>query len=113
MGYRIFGNGHHSQFTSLEEKEQKDKLNEEQAQELEYSQKTDSVIQHKTEFVSKRVKPEWEDTLTNRMLHWNYTEGQKEELQKAVAAKIPKSVIMDYFYPDISVEQMRDRFYYA
>ena len=95
-------------FTSLEEKEQKDKLNEEQAQELEYSQETDTVVQHKTEPVSKREKPEWEDTLTNRMLHWNYTEGQKEELQKAVAAKIPKSVIMDYFYPDVSVDQMRE-----
>lgn len=95
-------------FTSLEEKEQKDKLNEEQAHELEYSQETDSEVQHKTEFVSKREKPEWEDTLTNRMLHWNYTEGQKEELQKAVAAKIPKSVIMKYFYPDVSVDRMRE-----
>lgn len=44
---------------------------------------------------------------------FKYEEGQKEELQKAVAAKIPKSVIMDYFYPDINVEQMRDRFYNA
>ena len=95
-------------FTSLEEKEQKDKLNEAQAQELEYSQETDSEVQHKTESVPKREKPEWEDTLTNRMLHWNYTEGQKEELQKAVATKIPKSVIMDYFYPDVSVDQMRE-----
>lgn len=95
-------------FTSLEEKEQKDKLNEEQAQELEYLQDTDAEVQVKPAALPRREKPEWEDTLTNRMLHWNYTEGQKEELQKAVAAKIPKSVIMEYFYPDVSVEQMRE-----
>ena len=44
------------------------------------------------------------------MLHWNYTEGQKEELQKAVVAKISKSVIMEYFYPDISTEEMHSKF---
>ena len=58
-------------FTSLEEKEQKDKLNEEQAQKLEYSQESDPEVQTKQESVSKRKKSEWEDTLTNRMLHWN------------------------------------------
>ncbi|MCQ4756932.1 MAG: type IV secretory system conjugative DNA transfer family protein [Anaerostipes sp.] len=100
-------------FTSLEEKEQKEKLNQEQAQELEYSQDTEAEVQQKQELVSKREKPEWEDTITNRMLHWNYTEGQKEELQKAFEAKIPKAVIMEYFYPDVNVVEMRDRFYNA
>ena len=94
-------------FSSMEEKEQKEKLNQEQAQELEYSQDSESDVKQKTESAPIRKKPEWEDTLTNRMLHWNYTEGQKEELQKAVAAKIPKAVIMEYFYPDVSVEEMR------
>ncbi len=94
-------------FTSLEEKEQKEKLNQEQAQELEYSQDTESEEQLKPEAVIRREKPDWEDTITNRMLHWNYTEGQKEELQKAFEAKISKSVIMEYFYPDVSVEKMR------
>ena len=70
-------------------------------------------MQQKQELVSKREKPEWEDTITNRMLHWNYTEGQKEELQKAFEAKIPKAVIMEYFYPDVNVVEMRDRFYNA
>lgn len=94
-------------FSSMEEKEQKEKLNQEQAQELEYSQDSESDVKQKTESAPLRKKPEWEDTLTNRMLHWNYTEGQKEELQKAVAAKIPKAVIMECFYPDVSVEEMR------
>lgn len=97
----------------LGEKEQKDKLNEGQAQEIEYSQDTDSEVQVKPESLPRREKPKWEDTLTNRVLHWNYTEGQKEKLQKAVAAKIPKSVIMEYFYPDVNVVEMRDRFYNA
>lgn len=94
-------------FSSLEEKEQKDKLNQEQARELEYSEEAVIKTQLEPKNTTKRMKPGWEDTLTNRMLHWNYTEGQKEVLQKAVAAKIPKSVIMEYFYPDVSVEQMR------
>ncbi len=93
-------------FSSLEEKEQKDKLNQERAQELEYSDDTAEQKQEvKQEF--RREKPEWEDTLTNRMLHWNYTEGQQEELHKAIADKISKDVIMQFFYPDISVEEMR------
>ena len=57
-------------FTSLEEKEQKEKLNQEQAQELEYSQEAE--VKQKPESAPIREKPEWEDTLTNRMLHWNY-----------------------------------------
>lgn len=96
-------------FMCLEEKEQKDKLNEGQAQEIEYSQDTDSEVQVKPESLPRREEPKWEDTLTNRVLHRNYTEGQKEKLQKAVVAKIP--IIMEYFYPDVSVEEMRDRFY--
>lgn len=94
-------------FSSLEEKEQKDKLNQEQAQELEYSEDTVTTSSPKTEQGTSREKPQWEDTLTNRMLHWNYTEGQQEELHKAIAAKISKEVILKYFYPDVSVEEMR------
>lgn len=26
----------------------------------------------------EREKPKWEDTITNRMLHWSYTPEQKE-----------------------------------
>lgn len=77
-------------FRSYESKSEKDKLYRMQDYELEYaeeSQSTDdsngnggttgNAVKH-----SAKVKPEWEDTITNRMLHWSYT-------------------------PDISVEQMR------
>ena len=52
-------------------------------------------------------KPKWEDTITNRMLHWSYTPEQKEEVKKALAAGVPKATILTYFYPEVSVEKMR------
>ena len=54
----------------------------------------------------EREKPKWEDTITNRMLHWSYTPEQKEELRKALAAGVPKATILTYFYPDVTVEKM-------
>ena len=53
-----------------------------------------------------RVKPKWEDTITNRMLHWSYTPEQKEEVKKALAAGVPKATILTYFYPEVTVEKM-------
>ena len=40
----------------------------------------------------EREKPKWEDTITNRMLHWSYTPEQKEEVKKALAAGVPKAL---------------------
>ena len=54
----------------------------------------------------EREKPKWEDTITNRMLHWSYTPEQKEEVKKALAAEVPKATILTYFYPEVSVERM-------
>ena len=51
-------------------------------------------------------KPKWEDTITNRMLHWSYTPEQKEEVKKALAAGVPKATILTYFYPEVTVERM-------
>ena len=31
---------------------------------------------------------------------------QKEEVKKALAAGVPKAMILTYFYPEISVEKM-------
>lgn len=52
-------------------------------------------------------KPKWEDTITNRMMHWSYTAEQKEEVKKALAAGVPKATILTYFYPEVTVEKMR------
>ena len=54
----------------------------------------------------EREKPKWEDTITNRMLHWSYTPDQKEEVKKALAAGVPKATILTYFYPEVTVEKM-------
>ena len=55
----------------------------------------------------EREKPKWEDTITNRMLHWSYTPEQKEEVKKALAAGVPKATILTYFYPEVTVEKKR------
>ena len=56
--------------------------------------------------IDSSKKPKWEDTITNRMLHWSYTPEQKEEVKKALAAGVPKATILTYFYPEVSVEKM-------
>jgi type IV secretion system protein VirD4 len=53
-------------------------------------------------------KPDWEDNITNRMLHWSYTDEQKAEVKKAIAEKIPKSVILSFFYPKTSPQEMAE-----
>ena len=77
-----------------DEAEQKAKIDREQANELEYvdeSQKSDAADSANASNGStvakpvrnpEREKPKWEDTITNRMLHWSYTPEQKEEVKK-------------------------------
>ena len=52
------------------------------------------------------LQSKWEDTITNRMLHWSYTPEQKEEVKKALAVGVPKATILTYFYPEVTVEKM-------
>lgn len=94
-------------FSSLEEKEQKDKLNQEQAQELEYSEEAMINAQDESQNTTSRIKPEWEDTITNRMLHWNYSEEQKRFLHMALEMRIPKNRILQFYYPETSSEEMK------
>lgn len=100
-------------FSMQDEAEQKAKIDREQANELEYvdeSQKSDDSGGNNTGDKPvrnpEREKPEWEDTITNRMLHWSYTPEQKEEVKKALAAGVPKATILTYFYPEVTVEKM-------
>ena len=105
-------------FSMQDEAKQKAKIDREQANELEYvdeSQKSDAAESANTSNGSagakpvrnpEREKPKWEDTITNRMLHWSYTPEQKEEVKKALAAGVPKSTILTYFYPEVTVEKM-------
>ena len=105
-------------FSMQDEAEQKARIDREQANELEYvdeSQKPDATDSANSSNGSagakpvrnpEREKPKWEDTITNRMLHWSYTPEQKEEVKKALAAGVPKATILTYFYPEVSVEKM-------
>ena len=36
----------------------------------------------------------------------SYTREQKEEVKKALAAGVPKAMILTYFYPEVTVERM-------
>ena len=100
-------------FTMLDEKEQKAKFNMEQQKELEYaddeeqSSSTDGNGGNNMVIIKDRKKPDWEDTIANRVLHWNYSEEHKAEMKKAMADGIPRERIMEYFYPEMSAEQFR------
>ena len=101
-------------FTRIDEKEQRERLNREQGNELEFtdeSEKSDDTTSGGNSIGSrklvKREKTEWEDTISNRMLHWSYSTDQKEEVRLAMSAGVSKAKILEYFYPDISVEYMR------
>ena len=99
-------------FSMQDEAEQKAKIDREQANELEYadeSQKeedSDNSGGEQPVRNPEREKPKWEDTITNRMMHWSYTAEQKEEVKKALAAGVPKATILTYFYPEFTVEKM-------
>lgn len=97
-------------FTNLDEKEQKEKLNSEQSKELEFSEDAVSNTTENGEAsggvsVASR-KPLKEDTVMNRLVHWEFTEEQKVEGKKALAAKIPKQTILTYFYPETPLKEM-------
>lgn len=80
----------------------------EQANELEYADESQKEEDSDRQPVRnpEREKPKWEDTITNRMMHWSYTAEQKEEVKKALAAGVPKATILTYFYPEVTVEKM-------
>ncbi|MFA9464403.1 MAG: VirD4-like conjugal transfer protein, CD1115 family [Velocimicrobium sp.] len=90
-------------FTNLDEKEQKNKLNQELEAELEYAEEMNQKVNEMRQVNRAKLK---EDTITNRMIHWPYTKEQKDEARRAMDAKISQSKILEYFYPETSVEQM-------
>jgi len=56
----------------------------------------------------RKLKPEWDDTITNRMINWKYTDAQIAEVKIAMESGVREAFILEYFYPDISVEQMKE-----
>ncbi len=47
------------------------------------------------------------DTIEVRIAKWDYSAEQIEELKKAIQAEIPKEKLLEIFYPDVRVEEMR------
>lgn len=112
-------------FSSMVEKQQKDKRDAEQGNELEYTNDVAEQVMPVTdnddtdddtadtvsepEYIEGRYVPiKGEDSIFLRMTNWQYTKGQKDELRKALAMKMPHDEIMKFFYPDMPVSQMRD-----
>lgn len=89
-------------FTTLEEQQIKEKLNEEQNNELEYVMEQEEKPEQKKE----ETKPQFEDSISNRVLHWGYNDAQKAALHRALDLKLPKALILQFFYPETSATDM-------
>lgn len=103
-------------FLSLDEKEQREKLNKEQENELQYAPEEEDTKETGEEAkpsgsggagTSKR-KIAGEDTIMNRMAQWQYSKEQKEELHKMMALGMTKAEILAVFYPETDVAKMRE-----
>lgn len=98
-------------FLSLDEKEQRERLNREQENELQYApEPVQSTVSEKPKVESKQEKRRLvgEDTIMNRMAQWQYTKEQKEELHKMMALGMTKAEILAVFYPETDVAKMRE-----
>ena len=99
-------------FISMDEKAQKEKLQSSQNNELEYTEEsvtrkagaeTKAPPQHQ-----ERKALDGEDTITNRMLHWKYSNEQIAELKRAIAMKMSEVNVLEFFYPETDVKQMKE-----
>lgn len=97
-------------FLSLNEKEQRERLNREQENELQYAPESvqSADAEKKIEPKQERCKLVVEDTIMNRMAQWQYTVEQKEELHRMMALGMSKAEILAVFYPETNVLQMRE-----
>ena len=49
-----------------------------------------------------------DDSISYRLFHWKFSVEQKEEVKRAMAVRVPKEVILSYFYPETSVVRMME-----
>lgn len=99
-------------FQALDEKEQKAKLNEMHGKELEYVEGEEDDVGggHFSSIGSRRPELSGADTLTNRLVTWGYSKEQKDELRKALRAKMPLEDILLFFYPETPVQEMSEAY---
>lgn len=53
----------------------------------------------------KRTKSS--NTILDREMNWEYTKGQKEAVREAIVKGISMARILEYYYPEISTDEMR------
>ena len=106
----LTGNALQQRFLKLDEQQQKEQLNRELDAELEYvpdiKDGPETTVE-KEERPSGRKKLVGPDTLVNRMLQWEYSPEQKEELNRMMECGMPTEDILCIFYPTTSVDQLR------
>lgn len=101
-------------FTELDEQEQRNRLNDEMAPELEYAFDMEDEMpdssEESTGVMKSLVTGEQgkEDSISYRLFHWKFSVEQKEEVKRAMAVRVPKEVILSYFYPETSVVKMME-----
>ena len=94
----------------MDEREQREKLNREQENELQYAPEPVQNLpeEKKEKEMPERRKLVGEDTIMNRMAQWQYSKEQKEELHKMMALGMTKAEILAVFYPETDVAKMRE-----
>lgn len=99
-GFVIGGAGMPETFVSQSAEKKKTVMSEESRKPAE---KPDNRKQQ-----SKSRKDRAEDSISYRLFHWKFTVEQKEEVKRAMALRVPKEVILSYFYPETSVVRMME-----
>ncbi len=69
---------------------------------------TGEVKTGKPETIPESREDQAADSISYRMFHWKFSVEQKEELKRAMAVRVPKEVILSYFYPEIPVVRMME-----
>lgn len=77
----------------MDEAQTVEEFHEEQAKELMYAQDE---------------KEEASNNIPYRLMHMSFTKEQKAELQRAMDVRVPKDIILSYFYPDTPVTRMME-----
>ena len=93
-------------FLTEDEEQQKAKLQAEQEPELEYSQETAKQRGWSGKQAPKQADLTTKDLL-ERELQAEYSEIQKKLLRQAIIKKIPLRELLDYYYPDVAAEEMK------
>lgn len=106
--FRKLGDGDMTKrFMKLDEEAQMRRFREAEAGELAYVDEEELVTETQTD-IPQESQTDKEDSISYRMLHYRFTMEQKEELKRAMAVKVPKEVILSYFYPETSVVRMME-----